>query len=106
MITPPRTHTHAAPPLPAAFANSLKQARRLGGLTGFVHGTGAIKDGAAQGTLRLFEQVIDAMTAAEKKDLALFDAPARHRVAAEIGASTNQVDDCIARYLWTRQLTQ
>jgi signal recognition particle GTPase len=46
------------------------------------------------------------MTPAEKKDLALFDAPARRRVAADVGATTNQVDDCIARYLWTRQLTQ
>ena len=34
------------------------QARRLGGLSGFVHGTAAIQDGAAQGTLRLFENII------------------------------------------------
>ena len=82
------------------------------------------------------------MTDEEKKDLALFDAPARQRVAAAADATTAQVggrrgamstplhplpaallpcprcllphphlahppqvDDCIARYLWTRQLT-
>lgn len=55
--------------------------------------------------MRMFEQVIDAMTPDEKKDLALFDAPARARVAQQVGATTSQVDDCIARYLWTRQLT-
>lgn len=47
------------PPLPAAFGTSLKRARQLGGLTGFVHGTPAINDGQAQGTLRLFEQIIE-----------------------------------------------
>ena len=42
-----------------SFGKQLKQARLLGGLSGFVHGTGAIRDGSAQGTLRLFEQVIE-----------------------------------------------
>ena len=39
------------------FATQLKRARQLGGLTGYVHGTGAVRDGSAQGTMRLFEQV-------------------------------------------------
>lgn len=87
------------------FGTSLKRARQLGGLTGFVHGTPAINDGQAQGTLRLFEQIIDSMRPEEKKDLKLFDAAARQRVAAEVGTTPRQVDDCIARYLWTRQMT-
>lgn len=41
------------------FGTQLKRARQLGGLTGFVHGTGAVRDGAAQGTMRLFEQVVE-----------------------------------------------
>lgn len=182
------------------FATQLKRARQLGGLTGYVHGTGAVRDGSAQGTMRLFEQVrplpwmprclgarrlltgcsaavaaapaaaqltcpsfisfpfshsvkqvIEAMTPAEKKDVSLFGREARERVAQQvrpararagrggagpgragsgrtdshapclpsadpplapastaphqIGATTVQVDDCIARYMWTRQMT-
>ncbi|KAL4425345.1 hypothetical protein ABPG75_009361 [Micractinium tetrahymenae] len=66
------------------FGTSLKRARQLGGLSGFVHGTSAINDGQAQGTLRMFEQIIDAMRPEEKKDLKLFDSAARQRVAAEV----------------------
>lgn len=43
---------------PAAFAGNLRRARRLGGLTGFVHGTGRAADPAAQGHLRMFEKII------------------------------------------------
>ncbi|PSC76217.1 SEC-C motif [Micractinium conductrix] len=88
------------------FHTSLKRARQLGGLTGFVHGTGAIADGGAQGTLRLFEQIIDGMRPEEKRDLQLFDAAARQRVADEVGATVQQVDDCMARFLWTQQMTR
>ena len=42
----------------------------------------------------------------EKRDLALFDGAARKRVAADVGCTTGQVDDCIARFLWTRQMTR
>lgn len=42
----------------------------------------------------------------EKKDLALFDRAARQRVAAEARCTTGQVDDCIARFLWTQQMTR
>ncbi len=46
------------PPAAAAFASHMTQARRLGALSGFVHGTGAIKDGSVQGTMRQFEAII------------------------------------------------
>lgn len=36
----------------------MTQARRLGALSGFVHGTSAIKDGSVQGTMRQFEAII------------------------------------------------
>ncbi|KAL4854526.1 hypothetical protein ACK3TF_004697 [Chlorella vulgaris] len=88
------------------FASSITQARRLGGLTGFVHGTSAISDSTVQGGLRLFEHIIGAMRPEEKKDLALFDRAARQRVAAEARCTTGQVDDCIARFLWTQQMTR
>jgi hypothetical protein len=45
-------------PLAAAFASHLTQARRLGALSGFVHGTSAITDGSVQGTMRQFETII------------------------------------------------
>ena len=41
------------------FGDQIKKARRLGSLTGFVHGTAAVNDSAAQGTMRLFEQIIE-----------------------------------------------
>lgn len=41
------------------FGDQMKMARKIGGLSGFVHGTSAIQDGAAQGTLRLFSQVVE-----------------------------------------------
>jgi len=55
------TQNHSNPALPclAAFATSIKRARQLGGLTGFVHGTSAAGDSAAQGTMRMFEQIIE-----------------------------------------------
>lgn len=95
------------PPLaPAAFARGMAQARRLGSLTGFVHGTRAISDPAAKGTLRLFETIVGAMRDMEKANLASFGAEERARVAAEVGCTTSQVDDCIARYLWMKSMTR
>ena len=43
----------------AEFASGLKQARRLGGLTGWVHGTSAAADPTAQGTLRMYERIVE-----------------------------------------------
>ncbi|EFN57177.1 hypothetical protein CHLNCDRAFT_143567 [Chlorella variabilis] len=88
------------------FASTITNARRMGGLTGFMHGTAAVKDSSAQGAMRMFEQIIGAMWPEEKRDLALFDGAARKRVAADVGCTTGQVDDCIARFLWTRQMTR
>lgn len=90
--------------IPTAFASSLTQARRLGSITGFVHGTSGVNDPAAQGTLRLFETIISAMQPEEKADLSLFNSAARQRVATEAGCTVSQVDDCIARYLWTKNM--
>lgn len=84
----------------------MAQARRLGSVTGFVHGTSAISDPAAKGTLRLFETIVGAMRDTEKADLASFGAAERARVAAEAGCTLTQVDDCIARYLWMKSMTR
>jgi hypothetical protein len=87
------------------FASSLKQARRLGGISGFVHGTSAGNDPTAQGTMRLFEGIIAQMEAGEKEDLGTFGPAQRQRVAAAAGCTLAQVDDCIARYSWMRATT-
>ena len=42
---------------PAAFASTIKQARRLGGLTGFVHGTSAVNDSTIAGNMRALRTV-------------------------------------------------
>lgn len=89
-----------------SFASNIKQARRLGSLTGFVHGTSGISDSSAQGSMRVFENIIEAMTEQEKSDLSLFDGSARLRVAEQVGCNLQQVDDCIARYLFFRGMAQ
>ena len=43
----------------AAYFKSIRNARRMGALTGFAHGTAAAKDPHAQGTLRLQENIIE-----------------------------------------------
>ena len=87
------------------YAESLKQARRMGGLTGFASGTSNASDPSAQGTLRLFENIIATMLPEEKRNLTSFGAVGRTRVANEVGCTTSQVDDCIARYLWMKTMT-
>lgn len=42
----------------AVYAKSLARARKLGALTGCVHGTSSIKDPQVQGGLRLQENII------------------------------------------------
>ena len=54
----PRAAPLPLPPTPAAFASTITNARRMGGLTGFMHGTAAVKDSSAQGAMRMFEQII------------------------------------------------
>jgi signal recognition particle GTPase len=46
------------------------------------------------------------MTDAEKNDLSLFDAAARERVAAQVGCRVDAVDDCIAKFLWMKNMTR
>ena len=46
----------------AAYCKSIRNARRMGALTGFAHGTSAAKDPHAQGTLRLQEDIIECVT--------------------------------------------
>ncbi|KAH7617739.1 hypothetical protein Ndes2526B_g07604 [Nannochloris sp. 'desiccata'] len=88
------------------FREGLKQARRMGALTGFASGTSSASDPAAQGTLRLFENIITAMTPEEKTEAATqFSSSSRERIAAEVGCSVMQVDDCVARYRWMRSMT-
>ncbi|GAB4815492.1 hypothetical protein N2152v2_002538 [Parachlorella kessleri] len=87
------------------YAQGLKRARQLGGLTGWVHGSGKASDPAAQGSLRMYETIISAMTEDEKADLSLFTGAARERVAAQVGCRVAQVDDCIAKYLWMKHMT-
>jgi len=88
------------------FGEGLKQARRMGALTGFASGTSSASDPAAQGTLRLFENIISAMTPTEKIHAATqFSSSSRERIAAELGCSAMQVDDCVARYRWMRNMT-
>ncbi len=88
------------------FGEGLKQARRMGALTGFASGTSAASDPAAQGTLRLFENIIMAMTPDEKLNAATeFSSTSRERIASEVGCSVMQVDDCVARYRWMRSMT-
>lgn len=88
------------------YAESLKQARRLGGLTGFASGSSAAGDAAAQGSMRLFENIIGAMLPEEKTDLSKFGEEQRRRVASSVSCSLQQVDDCVARYLWMRSMMQ
>ena len=52
-LAPPQTMCRAA------YFKSIRNARRMGALTGFAHGTAAAKDPHAQGTLRLQEGIIE-----------------------------------------------
>lgn len=89
-----------------SFASNVRRARRLGSLTGFVHGTSKVSDSSVQGSLRTFENIIEAMQDHEKEDLKKFDATARRRVAETVGCSVQQVDDCIARYVFFSGMTK
>lgn len=44
------------------------------------------------------------MTSEEKEHLDRFDSTARQRVASTVGCTLAQVDDCIARYLWVKNM--
>eukprot|EP00884_Botryococcus_braunii_P003977 jgi/Botrbrau1/13580/Bobra.0307s0003.1 len=86
------------------YAQSLKRVRQLGSVTGFVTGTSQISSPVVQGTLRTFEQIIGSMRPEEKKDPDQFTHEARARVAAEVGCTLSQVDDCINKFNWLNKL--
>jgi len=86
-----------------AYRTQIGRARRVAALGGAIGGAArASSDPHAQGNLRLYEAIIDAMEPRHRADLASFDGAARARVAASAGASPAQVDDCLAKYEWTR----
>ncbi|KAK9808757.1 hypothetical protein WJX72_003095 [[Myrmecia] bisecta] len=87
------------------FAKTLKQARQLGSLTGFVSGSSQINDPMAKGNLRMYESIVGAMTTEEKHDLRTFGPASKQRVAAAAGCTVAQVDDCLAKYQWMKTMT-
>eukprot|EP00890_Picochlorum_soloecismus_P001312 jgi/Picsp_1/2181/NSC_05646-R1_protein translocase subunit 1-like len=89
-----------------SYVDSLKMARRLGGMTGSAFGTSNASDPAAQGSLLLFEKIFNQLTGEEKLEIEKLGFQRRAEVAQVVGCSTEQVDDCIARYLWTKRMTQ
>ncbi len=88
-----------------AWATQIKRARQLAAAGHAIGGAArASADPQAQGSLRLYESVIAAMQPAHRADPASFDGPARAAVAEAAGASRAQVDDCMAKFEWTRQM--
>ena len=86
-----------------SYRKQIGRARKVAALGGAIGGAArASADPQAQGNLRLYEAIIDGMEPAHRADLSAFDAPARAKVAASVGASPAQVDDCIRKYEWTR----
>ena len=89
-----------------SYVESLKMARRLGSMTGSAYGTSNASDPAAQGSLLLFENIFNQLTAEEKAEVEKIGLQRRAEVAGMVGCSMEQVDDCIARYLWTKRMTE
>ena len=89
-----------------SYVDSLKMARRLGGMTGSAFGSSNASDPAAQGSLLLFEKIFNQLTGEEKLEIEKVGFQRRAEVAQVVDCSMEQVDDCIARYLWTRRMTQ
>jgi len=87
-----------------AYAASLRVSRIGGSVRGYVGGTSKIQDTLAQGNIRLFEDIIGAMNPDEKADLSLFDAAARQQVALKCCCTVSQVNDCIAKFEWVKQM--
>ena len=54
--------------------------------------------------VQLLAYVYRAMSAEEKDDLSSFGVAGRQRVAEAAGCTVAQVDDCVAKYLWMRQM--
>lgn len=89
-----------------SYASSMKRARQMGSLTGYALQSSKISSPAVQGSFRLHESIIGHMKPEERTDLSLFGAAARRRVAADAACTSDQVDDCIAKYEWMAHMTK
>jgi hypothetical protein len=88
-----------------SYLTQISRARTLAAMGSAIGGAGrASADPQAQGNLRLYENIIGAMDPAHRADPASFDAPSRAAVAASAGVSVAQVDDCMAKFDWTREM--
>eukprot|EP00889_Picochlorum_renovo_P004477 jgi/Picre1/31507/NNA_006859.t1 len=59
---------------------------------------------AAQGTLLLYEKIIEHMNSEEREDANPFFVDRKAIVAEQVGCSVEQVEDCIARFKWTQHM--
>ena len=87
-----------------SYASQLKMARRLGSMSGYAFGSTSASDPAAQGTLLLYEKIIERMNTEEREDVNAFSLDRKTVVAEEVGCSVEQVEDCIARFKWTQHM--
>lgn len=91
----------------SSYLKQLKMARRLGSMTGNAFGSSNASDPGTQGFLLMSEMVIEKMTEEERSkptDEFVFTRTRKEDIAQDIGCSLEQIDDCIARYMWTRHM--
>lgn len=87
-----------------SYASQLKMARRLGSMSGSAFGSTSASDPAAQGTLLLYEKIIERMDSEEREDVNALTLNRKAVVAEQVGCSVEQVEDCIARFKWTQHM--
>ena len=87
-----------------SYLKQLKMARRLGSMTGSAFGTSNASDFGSQGFLLLSEKVIERMTPEERANVSTFTVERRRVVAQDVDCSMEQIEDCIARYMWTKHM--
>jgi hypothetical protein len=73
-------------------------------MSGFAFGSTSASDPAAQGTLLLYEKIIECMNEEEREDVNAFSLNRKVIVAEQVGCSVEQVEDCIARFKWTQHM--
>ncbi len=91
----------------SAYLKQLKMARRLGSMTGNAFGSSNASDPGTQGFLLMSEQVIERMHEEERKnptDEKSFSKVRKAEIAQNVGCSVEQIEDCIARYMWTKHM--
>ncbi|KAL3144348.1 hypothetical protein ABBQ32_004104 [Trebouxia sp. C0010 RCD-2024] len=84
------------------YASTLRQARKVGSIANMIPG---VSRANTADSLRLYEDIINAMQPQEKQQLASFGADARHRVAEQVKCNVSAVDDCIAKFLYMKSMT-